>query len=133
MGSTEIANLRPKEIANNPDWFIRFLRCRRLGGVRSLSSAGLQSNGLQPLFSEAFALNVEYCGIVKDPVQSAQQRVILVEVGSPVGRMLVTGEYDVEVAFFIVSPVNQIKEQPGILLVELTVSNLVNNETRRSH
>ena len=127
MGSTEIANLRSKENANNPDWFIKFLRCRRLGGVRSLYSTGLQCNGLQPLSSEAFALNVEYCGVVKDPVQSAQQRVILIEVGSLVGWMLVTGKYNIEVAFLVVSPVNQIKEQAGILLVELTVTHFINN------
>ena len=128
MGSPEIANLRPKEIANNPDWYIRFLRCGCLGGVRCLHSAGLQSNGFQLLSPEAFALNVEYRCIVKDPVQGTQQGVILIEVGSPVGRVLVTGEYNVEVAFFVVSPVNQIKEQTGILLVELTVANFVNNQ-----
>ena len=127
MGSTEIANLSSREIANNPDWFIRFLRCGRLGGIRSLYSAGLQCNGLQPFSSEAFTLNVEYCGIVKDPVQGAQQGVILIEVGSPVGRMLVTGKYNIEVAFFVVSPVNQVEEQPGILLVELTVPHFINN------
>ena len=98
MGSTEIANLRPKEIANNPDWFIRFLRCGRLGGIRSLYSAGLQCNGLQPFSSEAFTLNVEYCGIVKDPVQGTQQCIILIEIVSPMRRVLVTGEDNIEVA-----------------------------------
>ena len=127
MGSTEIANLSSREIANNPDWFIRFLRCGCLGGVRCLHSAGLQCDSFQLLSAEAFALNVEYRGIVKDPVQGTQQGVIFVEVGSPMRRMFVAGKYIIEVTFLVVSPVNQIKEQPGILLVELTVANSLIN------
>ena len=127
MGSTEIANLRSKEIANNPDWFVRILRCRCLGRSRCLHSAGLQRNGLQPLSPEAFALNIEYCGIVKDPVQGAQQGGVLIEVCSPVGRMLVASKNNIEVTFFVVPPVNQVKEQPGILFIKFTVTNFVNN------
>ena len=103
------------------------LGCRSLVRLRGLYSAGLQGQGFQALASVALALDIEYNGIVKDPVQSAQQRVILIEVGSPVGRMLVTGKYNVEVTFLVVSPVNQIKEQTGILLVELTVTHFINN------
>ena len=44
------------------------------------------------------------------------------------GRVLVAGKYNIEVAFLVVSPVNQVKEQPGILLVELTLTNLVNSK-----
>ena len=33
------------EIANNPDWYVRFLQSRRLGGIRSLHSTSLQGNG----------------------------------------------------------------------------------------
>ena len=43
------------------------------------------------------------------------------------GRVFVAGEDDVEVAFFVVPPVNQVEEQPSILLVELTVPNFINN------
>lgn len=32
-------------IANSPDWYVRFLQSRRLGGIRSLHSTGLQGNG----------------------------------------------------------------------------------------
>ena len=91
----------------------------------------MQCNGLQLLSPEAFTLNVEYRSIVKDPVQG-QQCVILVEVGSPMVRVLVTGEYNVEVTFFVVSPINQIEEQPGILLVELAVPNFINNQAGRT-
>ena len=122
-----------KEIANNPDWFIRFLRCRRLGGRRCLHSAGLQCDSLQLLSAEAFALNIEYRCVAKDPVQGAQQGVILIEVCSPMGRVLVTGEDNIEVAFFVVSPVNQVKEQPGILFVELTVTHFINNQAGGAH
>jgi hypothetical protein len=62
----------------------------------------LQSDGLQPLSSETFTLNIEYCGIVKDPVQGAQQGVVLIEVCSPVGRMLVASKNNIEVTFFVV-------------------------------
>ena len=47
--------------------------------------------------------------------------------------VLVAGEDDIEVAFLVVSPVNQIEEQPGILFIELTVPHLVNNQARRTH
>lgn len=48
----------------------------------------------------------------------------------PEGRVLVAGEDHIETAFFVVAPVNQVKEQPGILLVKGTVANLVNNQVR---
>lgn len=67
-------------------------------------------------------------GIVKDPVQGAQQCVVLIEVCSLVIRVLVAGKDNVETIFFVVSPDNQVKEQPGILLVELTLTNLVNSK-----
>lgn len=99
---------------------IRFLRCRLFGGIRSLHPAGLQSYSFQFLPPETLTLNVEHRGIIEDPVQGAQQRIILIEVASPVGGVLVAGENDIEVAFLVVSPVNQIEEQPGILFIELT-------------
>lgn len=66
--------IRPTEkaIQDIPDWCIRFFRCRRLGGIRSLHSTGLQFNCLQLLSSEAFTLNIEYCSIVKDSAQGTQ-------------------------------------------------------------
>ena len=110
-----------------------FLRFRCLGRLRSLHSAGLQRNGLQLLSPESFTLNVKYSRIVKDPVQGAQKRIVLVEVASPMRWMLVAGKDNVEVAFLVVPSVNEVKEQPGILLVELTVTNLINNQTGRPH
>lgn len=44
--------------------------------------------------------------------------------------VLVAGEDHIEIAFFVVALVNQVKEQPGILLVKGTVANLVNNQAR---
>ena len=85
------------KIANNPDLYIRFLRCRLLRGIRSLHSTGLQSHSFQLLTPETLALNVEYCGIIKDPVQSTQQGIVLIEVASPVRGVLVAGEYNIEV------------------------------------
>ena len=121
------------EIANNPDLYIRWLRSRLLGGIWSLHPAGLQGYGLQLLASEAFTLNVEYRGVIKYSVQRTQQGIVLIEVTSPVRGMLVAGKYNIEVAFLVVSPVNQIEEQPGILFIELTVPHLVNNQTGRTH
>lgn len=133
MGSVEIANLRSEEIASNPDWYIRFLQYGLFGGIRGLHPAGLQGNGFQLFTPEAFALNVEYRGIIKDPVQGTQQGIVLIEVASPVRGVLVAGEYNIEVALLVVPPVNQIKEQAGILLAKFTVPYLVNNQTGRTH
>lgn len=58
----------------------------------------MQCDGLRFLPPEAFALNIEYCSIVKDPVHGTQQGVVLIEVGSPMRGGLVAGEHDVEVA-----------------------------------
>lgn len=91
---------------------------------------GAQSR-THPATPETLALNGEHRGISKDPVKSTQQGIVLIEVASPVRRVLVAGEDDIEVALFVVPPVNQIKEQPGILLIELTVSYLVNNQAGR--
>ena len=47
--------------------------------------------------------------------------------------MLVAGEDDVEVAFLVVPPVDQVKEQQGILFVELAVAHLINNQAGWTH
>ena len=95
------------------------LRRKDLSRARCLRPAGLQRNGLQ-VFATVFTLNVEYRGIVKDPVQRTQQSIILVEIAAPLRKELVAGEHNVEAAFFVVSSVNQVKEQPGILLASLS-------------
>lgn len=60
--------------------YIRFLRSRLLGGIRSFHPAGLQSHSFQLLSSETLALNGEHCSIIKDPVPSTQQGIVLIEV-----------------------------------------------------
>ena len=39
---------------------------------------------------------------------------------------------DVAVALFVISPVNQIEEQPCVLLIELAMPHLINNQTGRA-
>ena len=102
---------------------------RGLFRLRGLYSAGLQGEGFQAFAAVALALDVEHDGIVKYPVQGTQQGIVLVEVGFPLRRVLVAGEDDVAAALFVVPPVNQVEEQPGVLLVELAVAYLINNET----
>ena len=85
------------------------------------------------LSPEALAVDVKDGGSVKDPVECAQQGVLLVEVLPPQGRIPVAGEDDVVSPFLVVAPVNQVKEEPGVLLVELTVANLINDETGGPH
>ena len=75
-------------------------------------------------------MQLKYSGIVKDAVQRTQQGSVFLEILAPEGRVLVAGEDHIETTFFVVAPVNQVKEQPRILLVEGTVANLVNNQTR---
>ena len=55
------------------------------------------------------------------------------EVLSPQGRIPVAGEDDVVGPFLVVAPVNQVEEEPGVLLVELTVANLINDEAGGPH
>ena len=106
---------------------------RGLFRLRGLYSAGLQGQGFQAFATVALALDVEHDGIVKYPVQGAQQGIVLVEVGFPLGRVLVAGEDDVAAALLVVPPVDQIEEQPCVLLVELAVAYLINNETGGPH
>ena len=85
------------------------------------------------LSPEALAADVEDGSCIKDPVECAQQGVLLVEVLPPQGRVAVAGEDDVVSPFLVVAPVNQVEEQPGILLIELTVPNFVNNQAGRAY
>ena len=78
-------------------------------------------------------MQLKYSGIVKDAVQRTQQGSVFLDILAPEGRVLVAGEDHIETTFFVVAPVNQVKEQPRILLVEGTVANLVNNQTRGAH
>ena len=89
----------------------------------------LQSISLQPLSPEALAVDVEHGGVIKDTVKGAEKRVLLIEILSPQGRTSVAGEDDIICPFLVVPPVDEVKEQPCVLLVELAVPNLVNNET----
>ena len=74
---------------------------RGLFRLRGLYSTGLQGQGFQAFAAVALALDVEHDGIIEDPVQGAQQGIVLVEVGFPLGRMLVAGEDDVAAALQI--------------------------------
>ena len=78
-------------------------------------------------------MQLKYSGIVKDAVQRTQQGSVFLEILAPEGRVLVAGEDHIETTFFVVAPVNQIKEQPGVLLVKGAVANLVNNQARGPH
>ena len=120
-----------KKSANNPaliNWLL--LRHYRLNR-RYL--AGLQRNCLQLLSPETFTTQLKYSGIVKDAVQRTQQGSVFLKILAPESRVLVAGEDHIETAFFVVAPVNQVKEQSGILLVKGTVANLVNNQARGAH
>ena len=91
-----------------------------------------------PAFSsEAFTLNGEHNGIVKDTVQSTEKRIAFAEVFLPLRRISVAGSVagkdHVVTPFFLVSAVNQVKEQPSVLLVKLTVPNLINDQAGRAH
>src|SRR5699024_4604050 len=95
--------------------------------------ACLQRNGLQFFSPETFTTQLKHSSIVKDAVQRTQQGSVFLKILAPESRVLVAGEDHIETAFFVVSPVNQVKEQPGILFVKGTVANLVNNQARGAH
>lgn len=88
----------------------------------------MQVNRVEFTASEALSLETEYHSVIKNPVQGTQKGIILIKVLSPHGGHLVAGKDDVVSAFLVVPAVNQIKEQPGVLLVKLTVSNFINNQ-----
>ena len=93
----------------------------------------MQRNCFQLLASEALSTQLKYSGVVKDAVQRTQQSSVFLKIFAPEGWVLVASEDHIKTAFFVVTPVNQVKEQSGILLVKSTVANLVNNQTRRAH
>lgn len=74
-------------------------------------------------------MDIEHRGVIEDPVKGAKKGSFLVEIFSPQGRASIAGEDDVVGSLFVVAPVNQIKEQTCVLFIELTMSNLINNET----
>ena len=94
-----------------------------------LNFAGLQRDRFQLLSPEAFATQLKYRGVVKDTVKRAEQGRVLVKILSPKRGILVARKYHVEVAFLVVSPVNQIKEQTCILPVKGTVTYFVHDQT----
>ena len=47
--------------------------------------------------------------------------------------MLVAFEDNIEVTLLVVPPINEIEEQPGILLIELTVAHFINNQAERPY
>ena len=95
--------------------------------------SGLQRNRLQLLSSEALTTQLEYGGVIKDAIQGAQKRGVFLEILPPQRWILIAGKDHVEAALFVVPPVNQVKEETGILLVKGTVANLFNNQTGRPH
>ena len=76
-------------------------------------------------------MDVEHHGVIKDSVQRTEQDVFLIEVFPPQRRAPVAGKDNVVDPFLVVAPVNQVKEQPGILFIKFTVANLINNEAGR--
>lgn len=82
------------------------LKCRLLCAGKDRCPAGLQRNGFQLLAPVAFTTEIEDRGIIKDTVQSAQKRVVLIEHFPPEGRVLVAGKDQVESAIFVVAAVN---------------------------
>src|SRR5699024_11484249 len=95
--------------------------------------ACLQRNGLQFLSPETFTTQLKHSSIVKDAVQRTQQGSVFLKILAPESWVLVAGEDHIETAFFVVSPVNQVEKQPGILFVIGTVANLVNYHDSGSH
>ena len=102
-----------------------------MGGGRS--SGHPQGDGFQSLSPEALSLHRKDNRIIKDAVKSAQEGVVLTEILLPPGGVPVAGKNHVVIAVLLVAAVNHVKEQPGVLLVKLTMPHLVNNQTGRPH
>ena len=74
------------------------------------------------LSAEAFAVEVKDGYIVKNAVKCAEECAVIVEVFAPERGTLVACKHDVVSVFFVVPSVNHVKEQPRVLLVELTIN-----------
>ena len=100
--------------------------------LNGLYFASLQRDRFQLLSAETLAAQLKYGSLIKDAVKRAQKRRILIEIFAPESRVLVAGEDHIEMTFLVVTPVNQIKEQLRIFLVEFAMANLINNQAGRA-
>lgn len=82
---------------------------------------------------EAVSFNCKDSCVVKNPVQCTEQGIILVKVCPPGRRSFVAGKHKIVATFFVVPPVNQVKEQSGIFYIKLTMAYFVNDQTRGSN
>ena len=98
-----------------------------------LRGPGFQLDRLQLLSTVAVALNDEDRGIVKYPVESAEQIRIPGEVFGPGIRLPVAGEDHAVRTLFAVASVDQVKEKLGVHLVEDAAAYLVNNQAGGLH
>lgn len=69
--------------------------------------------------------------IVEDPVQRTQQGVVFIELVPPCSGHGVAGEDHVEASFLVVPAVHKVEEQPGVLGIEDTVPDFIDDQTGR--
>ena len=70
----------------------------------------LQGDSFQPFASETFPADAENSGIIKDAVQRAQKRIVLIEILPPKRRTLVARKDKVVCPFLVVAAVHHVEE-----------------------
>ena len=88
----------------------------------------LQGDSFQPFASETFPADAENSGIIKDAVQRAQKRIVLVEILPPKRRAFVACKDKVVCPFLVVAAVHHVEEQARALFVELAMPDLVDDQ-----
>jgi len=80
----------------------------------------------------ALPTQLEQHRIVEDPVQRTQQGVVFIELVPPCSSGHgVAGEDHVEASFLVVPAVHKVEEQPGVLGIEDTVPDFIDDQTGR--
>lgn len=85
-------------------------------------------SSLLPLW---LSTQLEQHRIVEDPVQHTQQGVVFIELVPPCSGHGVAGEDHVEASFLVVPAVHKVEEQPGVLGIEDTVPDFIDDQTGR--
>ena len=67
-------------------------------------------------FHGIFASIIKYGSFIKYSVQCTQQGIVLIKCVATLSQIFIVGENDIEIAFLVLAPDNQIKEDPAVFL-----------------
>ena len=98
-----------------------------------MNSFGFYAIRFKILPAETIASQFKNHGIIKNPVQCAEECIIFTEVFPPRGWLFVAGENHIVASFLVVTSVYEVKEKLCIFLIKLAMSYLINNKAGWSY